>query len=141
MRAARTRSPALRRSAATSPSPLSSSWGNMTKPKNTPAPQHPSTPAPPDQQARVRIRSELSRSLLVEAGAGSGKTHEMAARMAAGVANGTYDIEHMAAVTFTRKAAAELRGRFQLALEKELSDVGRPFRAGYNAGRDVGRGF
>jgi ATP-dependent helicase/nuclease subunit A len=31
-----------------------------------------------------------------------------------------YAIEHMAAVTFTRKAAAELRGRFQLALEARL---------------------
>ena len=77
-------------------------------------------PRLPDAAARTRITTELNRSLLVEAGAGSGKTHEMAARMAAGVAEGVYDIEHMAAVTFTRKAAAELRGRFQLALEAEL---------------------
>jgi len=76
--------------------------------------------APPDEAARQRIRTELTRSMLVEAGAGSGKTHEMAARMAAGVASGVYDVQHMAAVTFTRKAAAELRGRFQLALESEL---------------------
>jgi ATP-dependent helicase/nuclease subunit A len=62
---------------------------------------------------------------------GSGKTHMMAARMAAGVASGAYAIEKMAAVTFTRKAAAELRGRFQLALESELalaSDVSRANR-------------
>ena len=70
-----------------------------------------------DQQARDRIASELDRNLLVEAGAGSGKTHEMARRMAAGIATGAYQVEHMSAVTFTRKAAAELRGRFQLALE------------------------
>ena len=44
----------------------------------------------------------------------------MAARMAAGIASGKYQIEHMAAVTFTRKAASELRGRFQLALENQL---------------------
>lgn len=84
------------------------------------APQHPSPPAPRDQTARFRIRRELTRSMLVEAGAGSGKTHEMATRMAAGVAEGVYAVEHMAAVTFTRKAAAELRGRFQLALEADL---------------------
>jgi ATP-dependent helicase/nuclease subunit A len=74
-----------------------------------------------DQRSRDRIVSELDRNLLVEAGAGSGKTHMMAARMAAGIAGGAYAIERMAAVTFTRKAAAELRGRFQLALESELA--------------------
>ncbi|MEO8070197.1 MAG: UvrD-helicase domain-containing protein [Acidobacteriota bacterium] len=73
-----------------------------------------------DHAARERIVTDLRRNLLVEAGAGSGKTHAMAARMAAGVASGDYDIGHMAAVTFTRKAAAELRGRFHLALEAEL---------------------
>ena len=45
----------------------------------------------------------------------------LAERMAAGVAAGVYQIEHMAAVTFTRKAASELRGRFHLALEKRLA--------------------
>jgi ATP-dependent helicase/nuclease subunit A len=74
-----------------------------------------------DQRSRDRIVSELDKNLLVEAGAGSGKTHMMAARMAAGIASGAYAIERMAAVTFTRKAAAELRGRFQLALESELA--------------------
>ena len=49
--------------------------------------------------------------------------------MAAGVAAGEYEIEHMAAVTFTRKAAAELRGRFQLALEEELQERRRRRRA------------
>src|SRR3954464_9606544 len=73
-----------------------------------------------DEQSRQLIVSELDPNLLVEAGAGSGKTHMMAARMAAGIASGKYQIEHMAAVTFTRKAASELRGRFQLALEQEL---------------------
>jgi ATP-dependent helicase/nuclease subunit A len=47
----------------------------------------------------------------------------LAERMAAGVAAGVYDVEHMAAVTFTRKAASELRGRFHLALENQLREV------------------
>lgn len=76
-----------------------------------------------DAAARQRIVSDLTSSLLVEAGAGSGKTHEMARRMAAGIAAGVYQVEHMAAVTFTRKAAAELRGRFQAALESELASI------------------
>lgn len=81
-----------------------------------------------DQRSRDCIVSELGRNLLVEAGAGSGKTHMMAARMAGGVASGAYAIERMAAVTFTRKAAAELRGRFQLALERELAQASDPGR-------------
>ena len=54
------------------------------------------------------------------AGAGSGKTQMLAERMASGIASGVYAIEHLAAVTFTRKAASELRGRFHLALEARL---------------------
>ena len=73
-----------------------------------------------DEQSRRTIREELLTNILVEAGAGSGKTQMLAERMAAGVAEGVYQIEHMAAVTFTRKAASELRGRFHLALEARL---------------------
>src|SRR5450830_1828014 len=72
-----------------------------------------------DQESRRVIRKELLINILVEAGAGSGKTQMLAERMAAGVATGVYQVEHMAAVTFTRKAASELRGRFHLALENE----------------------
>ncbi len=81
-----------------------------------------------DAEARDRISTALDRSLLVEAGAGSGKTQKLAERMAAGVATGAYAIEQMAAVTFTRKAAAELRGRFQVALEAERAKDASPDR-------------
>ena len=74
-----------------------------------------------DRESRRIIREELRQNILVEAGAGSGKTQLLAERMAAGVGAGVYQIEHMAAVTFTRKAASELRGRFHLALEGELA--------------------
>jgi ATP-dependent helicase/nuclease subunit A len=73
-----------------------------------------------DADARRIIREELGTNILVEAGAGSGKTQMLAERMARGVASGTYQVEHLAAVTFTRKAASELRGRFHLALENLL---------------------
>jgi ATP-dependent helicase/nuclease subunit A len=78
--------------------------------------------APADQDVRDRIAREFGRNFLVEAGAGSGKTHSLAMRMAAGIATGEFFVEGMAAVTFTRKAAAELRGRFQLALETRLAN-------------------
>jgi ATP-dependent helicase/nuclease subunit A len=79
---------------------------------------------PRDAEARRRIEREFDRTFLVEAGAGSGKTRSLARRMAAGIAAGVYRVEHMAAVTFTRKAAAELRGRFQEALEARLRGEG-----------------
>jgi ATP-dependent helicase/nuclease subunit A len=79
-----------------------------------------------DQESRRLIHEELLTNILVEAGAGSGKTQMLAERMAAGVASGVYQVEHMAAVTFTRKAASELRGRFHLALEGELARASLP---------------
>jgi ATP-dependent helicase/nuclease subunit A len=81
-----------------------------------------------DRESRRIIREELQTNLLVEAGAGSGKTQMLAERMAAGVASGDYQIQQMAAVTFTRKAASELRGRFHLALEASISPGSRGFR-------------
>jgi ATP-dependent helicase/nuclease subunit A len=82
----------------------------------------------PDQPARDLIRARLDINLLVEAGAGSGKTECLAQRMAAGVLEGRYQVQQMAAVTFTRKAAAELRARFQLTLERTLADERDPAR-------------
>src|SRR5678816_1297574 len=69
--------------------------------------------SPADQGARARIRTELNRSMLVEAGAGSGKTHEMATRMAAGIASGVYEIEHMAPGFTELDEAEEMRVRRQ----------------------------
>jgi ATP-dependent helicase/nuclease subunit A len=84
--------------------------------------------AAPDQAERDLIRQRLDLNLLVEAGAGSGKTECLAQRMAAGVLDGTYRVEQIAAVTFTRKAAAELRGRFQLTLERAAAAERDPAR-------------
>ena len=42
---------------------------------------------------RRTIREELLTNILVEAGAGSGKTQMLAERMAAGVAEGVYQID------------------------------------------------
>jgi ATP-dependent helicase/nuclease subunit A len=83
-----------------------------------------------DAASRRTIREELAANILVEAGAGSGKTQMLAERMAAGIAAGVYQVEHIAAVTFTRKAASELRGRFHLALEHELATARAAQRPG-----------
>jgi ATP-dependent helicase/nuclease subunit A len=73
---------------------------------------------PADHSYRNQIVEDLDHSMLVEAGAGSGKTKSLVDRMVALVAAGRCDVRSMAAVTFTRKAAAELQSRFQIELEK-----------------------
>ncbi|MBY0524625.1 MAG: UvrD-helicase domain-containing protein [Gemmataceae bacterium] len=79
--------------------------------------------APPDQAQRDRIERELHRCLLVEAGAGAGKTERLVARMIALLGAGECTIATLAAITFTRKAAAELRARFQVALERSAREA------------------
>lgn len=73
-----------------------------------------------DEAAREQIRTRLGVNLLVEAGAGSGKTESLAGRMVALIATGSGTVEQIAAVTFTKKAAAELRGRFRMELERRI---------------------
>lgn len=73
---------------------------------------------PLDQAQREIIERELDTTILVEAAAGTGKTTSMIRRMVNLVSTGTCVMETLAAVTFTRKAAAELRSRFQIELEK-----------------------
>ncbi len=86
------------------------------------APARGSRPPLTDQAERDRIGTDLDRNLLVEAGAGSGKTTALTDRMVALIQSGTAKIDEIAAVTFTRKAAAELRERFQGALEVKLDE-------------------
>jgi len=81
---------------------------------------------PLDQPARDRLVTVFDRNVLVEAGAGSGKTHSLASRMAGGIAAGVYSVERMAAVTFTAQGRGELRGRFRLALEDRLARADSP---------------
>ncbi len=84
-----------------------------------------------DAVARARISAELDHTFLVEAAAGTGKTTSLVSRMVALVREGKCSVDQVAAITFTVKAAAELRERFQEALEHELrmaSDAGQRAR-------------
>lgn len=78
---------------------------------------------PSDQQARKRILEELNTTFLVEAGAGSGKTTSLVGRLLALIETGTAKMEHIAAITFTNKAADEMKERFRIALERKAADV------------------
>ncbi len=80
-----------------------------------------------DSAARERIHNSLAESLFVEASAGTGKTTELVARMVRVLETGVGRIENMAAVTFTHKAAGELKIRLRQELDRarrESSDPG-----------------
>lgn len=70
-----------------------------------------------DQAARERIRKDTHATLFVDAGAGSGKTSALVSRVQELVVEDGIPIEQVAAVTFTERAAAELRDRLRARLE------------------------
>lgn len=84
------------------------------------------TPIPSDQVARDRIANDLATTLVVEAGAGTGKTHSFVQRIESLVLKDGIRIEEIAAITFTRAAAAELRERIRAMLENVARDADRP---------------
>lgn len=73
-----------------------------------------------DESARKRIRESLDESLLVEAAAGTGKTTELVRRIVAILENGRATVDQIAAVTFTHKAAGELKLRLRLEIDQRL---------------------
>jgi len=76
-----------------------------------------------DDDARRAIRDGLGRNLFVEAGAGTGKTTVLVARVVNLFATGTLtDPSALVAITFTEAAAAELRDRIRGALDAAAVD-------------------
>ncbi|MHB1346210.1 MAG: UvrD-helicase domain-containing protein [Candidatus Humimicrobiaceae bacterium] len=90
-----------------------------------------------DSQSRDKIASVLDINFFVEAGAGSGKTYCLVGRMVSLIKKGKAKIENIAAVTFTRKAAAELKERFQIRLEQSLNDNGMTVDEKRNIGEAI----
>lgn len=74
----------------------------------------------PDPEERDRAASDLSTNLVVTAGAGSGKTSLLVERLLHLVLEREAPLERIAAITFTVKAASELRDRVEDALDRIL---------------------
>ena len=70
-----------------------------------------------DQADRQLIRDGLDDTVIVEAAAGTGKTTELVSRILNVIARGRATIEQIVAVTFTEKAAGELKLRIRKELE------------------------
>src|SRR6478735_9840372 len=77
-----------------------------------------------DQHDRDRIANALDDTLVVEAAAGTGKTTELVKRIRRVLATGRTSVGSIVAVTFTEKAAGELKLRLREALERERADSG-----------------
>jgi ATP-dependent exoDNAse (exonuclease V) beta subunit len=70
-----------------------------------------------DEESRRIIREELDLTLVVEAAAGTGKTTELVNRVVKVLAEGRANVREIVAVTFTEKAAGELKLRLRQQLE------------------------
>jgi ATP-dependent helicase/nuclease subunit A len=71
-----------------------------------------------DGQARRRIAEDLDRTFVVEAAAGTGKTTALIGRMIGLLRTGRARLEEIVAVTFTEKAAGEMKLRLRTELER-----------------------
>jgi ATP-dependent helicase/nuclease subunit A len=72
----------------------------------------------PDLADRRRAATGFDANLIVLAGAGTGKTSLLVERMLTAVCGGRTSIDRIAAMTFTEKAAGEMRERAALQLQR-----------------------
>ena len=75
-----------------------------------------------DQPARDRIKNDLASTLIVEAAAGTGKTTALVGRILSLLVTGRAQLSRMVAVTFTEKAAGEMKLRLRSEIERVRSD-------------------
>lgn len=76
---------------------------------------------PADSLARAAVVGDLDATMFVEAGAGSGKTSALVARIVELVRSGRTELRGVVAITFTESAAAELRLRIRQELTKQAA--------------------
>ncbi len=94
---------------------------------------------PEDEAARERARRDHGTSLVLDAGAGTGKTTLLVERIEALVRAGTARLDEVAAVTFTENAATTMKLRLRERLERARASPGLPpaERARVDAALDV----
>jgi ATP-dependent exoDNAse (exonuclease V) beta subunit len=71
-----------------------------------------------DQDARDAIQQSLAETLIVEAAAGTGKTTALVGRIVRLIASGVTELRQIVSVTFTEKAAGEMKLRLRAAVER-----------------------
>jgi ATP-dependent helicase/nuclease subunit A len=71
-----------------------------------------------DAEARRAIHEDLTSTLFIEAAAGTGKTSALVARIVALLREGHAELERIVAVTFTERAAGEMKLRLRAEIEQ-----------------------
>ena len=79
-----------------------------------------------DQEARTRIAHDLDSTLVVEAAAGTGKTTALVERILSLLRTGKATLGTLVAVTFTEKAAGEMKLRLRTEIEKARKQASEP---------------
>ena len=87
-----------------------------------------------DAEARARIANDLDATLVVEAAAGTGKTTALVERILSLLRTGKATLRTLVAVTFTEKAAGEMKLRLRTEIEKARTKAAsrRPSRSASN---------
>ena len=80
-------------------------------------------PRPVDFAARESAARDLDTTFFVEAAAGTGKTTSLIARVVSAITSKRARVHEMVAITFTEKAAGELKMRLREELEKEMPEA------------------
>ena len=83
-----------------------------------------------DQHDRDLISDALDDTLIVEAAAGTGKTTELVHRIVRVIESGRAEVTEIVSVTFTEKAAGELKLRLREALEEARLSTGALAKVG-----------
>ena len=78
---------------------------------------------PANQAVRDRVVRDFDTTILLEAGAGTGKTTVLVARIVALVRSGATTLDRIVAITFTDKAAGELKLRVRDELEEAVASA------------------
>ena len=81
-----------------------------------------------DAEARRRILTEFGTSFFVEAAAGTGKTTALVGRIVGLVCAGAGTLDRIVAVTFTEKAAGEMKLRLRSEIERARTEATREQR-------------
>ena len=85
-----------------------------------------------DEAARERATADLATSFCVEAGAGTGKTSLLVGRFLAIVESGKASCSEIVAITFTEKAAGEMKVRLRQKILERRRDAAAPASARAN---------